>query len=277
MTPDVLLADVVQERDLNEIEARRLVDGMRADVADLGERIATAYIGRAWLALGHPSWDALCDVEFDGARLRIPREQRVEQVQSLRSAGLSTRAIGSALGVGDATVRRDLSTAPDDAVEQPTTVQSLDGRTRPASQPPRPQPSPPVVSEPAGTTGPTAPAGGEPDVPDLTGVALTREHFLAQRRTGAVVAPPDEPTVQQAADDDLAAHMAETDARYLVNLFRAITSVNAGLLDLDAQRAVDTCRDLPDERDSLLAFLARVQTWSDHVRTGLRPALRSVR
>lgn len=187
MTADVLLADVVQERDLNEVEARYLVDGMRRDVSDLGERIATAYIGRAWIALGYSSWDTLCDAEFDGARLRIPREQRVEQVQSLRSAGLSTRAIGSALGVGEATVRRDLSsTAPDDAVEQPSTVQSLDGRTRPASQPPRPLPSP--------ASGPAVPAGngsgaGEPAVPVGLTKQTTKTETYFDTDTGEAIDP----------------------------------------------------------------------------------------
>ncbi len=144
---DLLLADVVRERVLTDLEARHLVDSIRVDVTDLGERVATAYIGRAWTALGYDSWDALCEAEFDGARLRIPREQRAEQVQSLRSAGLSTRAIGTALGVSDGTVRNDLSTAQDYAVEAPAVVTSLDGRTRPATQPPRPAPivvAPPV-------------------------------------------------------------------------------------------------------------------------------------
>ncbi len=51
-----------------------------------------------------------------------------------RAAGLSTRAIGSALRVGKSTVERDLATVLDGSVE----VQSLDGRTRPATQPARP-------------------------------------------------------------------------------------------------------------------------------------------
>lgn len=65
MTADLLLSTVVQQRDLNEVEARALVDGIRVDVTDLGERIGTAYLGRAWVALGYPSWDALCEAEFE--------------------------------------------------------------------------------------------------------------------------------------------------------------------------------------------------------------------
>jgi len=143
MTADVLLSDVAAQRDLDATEARHLIDGMRADVATLGERVTTAYLGRAWVALGYESWDAMTDAEFPGARLRIPREQRAEQVQSLRSAGLSTRAIASALGVNKDTVRRDLPTGAN-APDEPGTVRSLDGRERPASQPPRPAPAPVV-------------------------------------------------------------------------------------------------------------------------------------
>jgi len=170
VTADVLLADVAAQRDLDATEARYLIDGMRADVATLGERVTTAYLGRAWVALGYESWDAMTDAEFEGARLRIPREQRAEQVQSLRSAGLSTRAIGSVLGVDHKTVVNDLrSTGESSPVDLSTTVRSLDGRDRPASQPPRPvaEPLPPAPPEPA----------------------VTAEQFVAQRDTGEVLSP----------------------------------------------------------------------------------------
>ncbi len=146
MTADVLLSDVAAQRDLDATEARHLIDRMRADVATLGERVTTAYLGRAWVALGYESWDAMTDAEFPGARLRIPREQRSEQVQSLRAAGLSTRAIGSALGVHHDTVASDIkaATVGNPTVDSPTTVRSLDGRNRPAAQPPRPAPAPVV-------------------------------------------------------------------------------------------------------------------------------------
>jgi hypothetical protein len=130
----------------------------------------------------------------------------------------------------------------------------------------RPQPSPPPEPLEAATS------GGELD---LTGVAMTREQFLARRDSGEVLSVED--WQAQQAQDELDAQRADTDARYVANLFRAVTASNTGLLALDPQRAVETCRDLPDERDSLLAFLARVQAWADHVRAGLRPNLRSVR
>ncbi len=136
MTAALLLADVAAQRDLNEVEARTLIDGIRADVSDLDQRIATAYVGRAWIALGYGGWDAMCVAEFDGARLRIPREQRVEQVQSLRAAGLSARAIDAAIGVDESTVRADLRGAGNPAPAAPVVGQ--DGKHYQPTQPPPP-------------------------------------------------------------------------------------------------------------------------------------------
>ena len=133
----------IERAQLSHDEARLLVDSIRVDVANIGERIVAAYLGQAWIALGYVSWDALCDIEFEGAQLRVPREDRVEQVQSLRSAGLSTRAIGAALGVGVATVHRDLATVPSGTVDAPMSVRSINGKTYPATQPVRAKPAGP--------------------------------------------------------------------------------------------------------------------------------------
>lgn len=139
MNADVLLADVVIDRDLSEIEARLLVDSIRVDITDVGERIATAYLGRAWIGLGYADWDALCDAEFVGARLRVPREVRVELVQSLSAAGLSTRSAAKALGVGQRTIVRDLASGEsDDSPSERTPVVGKDGKRYAPTQPPRP-------------------------------------------------------------------------------------------------------------------------------------------
>jgi len=167
--PQVLLADVVAERDLTEVEARALIDGMRADVADLGDRIEIAYIGRAWAALGYPSWDLLCEREFPSLRLRIPREQRAEQVQSLRSAGLSTRAIGSALGVGKSTVDRDLAGVPDGPPDA-APVTGQDGKTyQPLTH--TPSPPAPAPAESTSNSQPTSGGDGTASPPPLSGAA----------------------------------------------------------------------------------------------------------
>lgn len=273
---DALLADVVRSRDLNEVEARRLVDGIRADVSDLGERIATAYKGRAWVALGYQSWDALCDAEFQGARLRIPREDRAEQVQSLRAAGLSTRAIGTALGIGKGTVDRDLATAPSGAVEQPTTVRSLDGRARPATQPARPQTSPPPVTPTSAGAAhadrPAMPGGGEPDV-----TIAAREQFIADRQTGEVMSVHDWQAQQDSADLDRQLHDAlGPDHHFRSNL---VAALDPRFLSLAPHRVAETYQPGSNAAEALDLFLTRVDTWLAQVRAGLpRPGhLRSVR
>lgn len=129
-------------RDLTVGEAREFVEHVRTSVEDLKDWIVRAVKGRAWIALGYASWDAMCEAEFDGAVIRLPREDRREAVASLREAGLSTRAIGSALGVSPQTVVNDqLSNVGQSTT--PETVTSLDGRQRPAIQTRRdPDPEP---------------------------------------------------------------------------------------------------------------------------------------
>lgn len=236
--------------DLDATEARALIDGMRRDVADLGERITTAYLGRAWIALGYPSWDRLCEAEFDGARLRLPREDRAEQVQSLRSAGLSTRAIGSALGVDPSTVRADLASAGNPPVE---TVQSLDGRTRPATQPARP-------------------------AVHVTTTEKTVEEFIADRDTGEVLSVEDWQKQEEtrALDDDLEQQLAGTDDRFLLNLARALAACN-GLLRLSPQRAIETCAPGSDDHAALMGFVQSMDGWLNAVRRPTASHLRSVR
>lgn len=139
---------------LSADEARACIERIRetaVTVHDARERlrewVARAYLGRAWVALGYASWDALCDAELGDDRMRLPRSERQELVASLREQGMSTRAIGSALGVSHMTVERDAaasSSVTDVPVER---VVSLDGRQRPAVQPPR-TPSAPTTESP---------------------------------------------------------------------------------------------------------------------------------
>lgn len=113
-----------------EIEdAKRRLDRVKSGVERIWDDLVALYQGRAWITLGYSSWDSLCDAELDGARIALPREQRREVVADLREAGMSTRAISSAVGVSDFTVRSDLSTARFLAVEE---VISIDGKKRPA-------------------------------------------------------------------------------------------------------------------------------------------------
>ena len=112
---------------MSEVEARHLVDQINATADRLADLAIEAYTGRAWLSLGYASWEA-----FTAAEIQLPklgRDERRELVASLRSAGMSTRAIGSAIGVSDGTVRNDIgSTAQNYAVEQPENVVGLNGK-----------------------------------------------------------------------------------------------------------------------------------------------------
>lgn len=116
--------------ELTAEEARNLTDRIKTHVEELLPLIKVAYERRADLALGYKSWNEYCDSEFHG--IRLPIEKRREAVAELRQTGMSTRAIGAALGVSDTTVVRDLSTASFEAVAESNRVISLDGRERPA-------------------------------------------------------------------------------------------------------------------------------------------------
>src|SRR4051812_16898253 len=98
-------------------KAKEVTNRIRQMMAIAWTSIVEAYNGRAWIALGYSSWDAYCNAEFDGARLRLPREDRREVVASLRDSGLSLRAIESAIDVSRKTVISDIkvveSTPPD--------------------------------------------------------------------------------------------------------------------------------------------------------------------
>lgn len=89
-------------------EARRRADRIKVGVEAVWQLIVEAYQKRDWVALGYASWDDYTTREFGTSRIKLPREERQEVVQSLRDAGLSTRAIAAATGVDRKTVRRDL-------------------------------------------------------------------------------------------------------------------------------------------------------------------------
>ena len=62
----------------------------------------------AFLALGYDSWDEYVDARFGDLRLAVPREHRTQVVATLAGARMSVRAIAKLLGVGVATVHREL-------------------------------------------------------------------------------------------------------------------------------------------------------------------------
>jgi hypothetical protein len=80
------------------------------------EFIALAYKGRAFIALGYPNWDAYVDARFGDLRIAVPREHRAQVVAELAGVRMSCRAIAKVLGVGVATVHRELTrSSPSDA------------------------------------------------------------------------------------------------------------------------------------------------------------------
>ena len=115
--------------------ARFLVDSIRSHVSLAMNAISEAYTGRAWIPLGYDSWDDLCSAEF-GMQLRLPVPERRALVADLRSEGMSTRAIGSALGIDAETVRRD-ATAANAAVALVVGVNGKSYQPRPS----KPEPS----------------------------------------------------------------------------------------------------------------------------------------
>lgn len=117
---------------LNIEDAKQRLDRVKSGVERIWDDLVALYQGRAWIALGYQSWDALCDAELDGARIALPRQQRREVVADMRQAGMSTRAIASAIGVSRDSVHKDLAspTVRNLTVE---TITGLDGKSRDAS------------------------------------------------------------------------------------------------------------------------------------------------
>ncbi len=87
--------------------------------------VIRAFRGRAWNALGFTSWDEYCKETFAGPRmLRLSDEQLTELCVEFADAGMSTRAIGSAAGIGHATAARKLNASK----RKPADVIGLDER-----------------------------------------------------------------------------------------------------------------------------------------------------
>lgn len=132
--------EVAPAGDCTADEARTLIDGIRTDLADLARRVTRAFTGRAWVALGYADWATLCAAEFGGVP-RLPAGERRPVVRQLTAAGMSTRAVGSALGVDNVTVYNDRR------VENstPAVVVGLDGKRY---TPPPPRTDPPPIPPP---------------------------------------------------------------------------------------------------------------------------------
>lgn len=130
--------EIAQPSTAEEARARaeRIRSGMRV-LAEWQQDVIAAYAKDDWRTLGYASWDAYLDGEFGEHRVKLPREQRREIVASMSAAGMSTRAIGAAVGTSHMTVQRELDqpSVTNVPVDRPVMVLSLDGRERPATRP----------------------------------------------------------------------------------------------------------------------------------------------
>lgn len=130
-------------RELDGQSARGLTDKIRAGLEGVYQLIIQAYQGRAWIALGYGTWDEYIRREFGNQPLRPPLEERTDTVQSMRDAGMSTRAIAAATQLSKGTVGRELedSGAPNGAPEPQGSsdarpkIQGIDGKAYLSSTP----------------------------------------------------------------------------------------------------------------------------------------------
>lgn len=116
-------------------EARAHTDRMRLGAQELWHDFEVAYVRRADIALGYEDWDAYCSAELGGSKLGLPREERDGVIASMRSAGMPQRAIASATGISKTTVNEVSKGLYQSGTDD--RVVGLDGRSRPASKPPR--------------------------------------------------------------------------------------------------------------------------------------------
>lgn len=98
--------DVASARRLTE-RIRLNVVAVRDGVEKLQALLEEAKEGNVHVALGYPSWPAYVADVMGDEPLRLSRDDRREIVDYLTGEGMSTRAIGHALGVNNATVKRD--------------------------------------------------------------------------------------------------------------------------------------------------------------------------
>lgn len=129
----------VGEATCTEDQARELTRRITNALEVTWELLLEAWKIQAWDVLGYSNWKQYVDAEFHASQLGIPREMRAEAVQAMSEEGMSSRAIGAALGIDQKTVVNDRRaneefSSPDGqaVTEDRRTVTGLDGRVYPA-------------------------------------------------------------------------------------------------------------------------------------------------
>jgi hypothetical protein len=94
---------------LDQLEARRLIGAARNALALADDLLARLYAGRAWEALGHADWPALCAAELPELRhLKMRTAPRRERVAALHALGASVREIAAATGASVGSTHNDV-------------------------------------------------------------------------------------------------------------------------------------------------------------------------
>src|SRR5690625_1045243 len=213
--------------------ARDLTNKIRAGLEGVYQLIVQAFQQRVWLSLGYGSWDEYVRREFGNLSLRPPLEDREEVVQSLRDSGLSTRAIGSATHLSEATVRRTLAGASNDArdesaAHEPSKVVGLDGKQY---SPTKPAGSPIMNSPDSGVLDAVLDAPAE-DV----GVKVLDSESIGQKRSDQA-----EKVLSEFHGSDVAV-LPKT--MFLAEKIGALVSPVSGDIDVDATVYADVAKDI---------------------------------
>lgn len=118
MSDDTTPSNELEVHKLNHDESWELTDQIRQGYESMHEnkmaqveRLARAYEGRAWESMGYDSFDEYHVEEFgeDLQHQRLELEERMGMVKALADSGMAKKKIAEILGIGRATVYRDLS------------------------------------------------------------------------------------------------------------------------------------------------------------------------
>lgn len=163
MTGDKLVNGSTGEHiaDMTPDDARDKTDRLKTALGVSWELVIQLFLGRAWAALGHQSWDAYCSAEFGALRIRLPREERDEVIESLRDAGLSIRAIAATGVASKNTVGAVIAAS--GVPNGDTSTTGTDGKTYDAVNRAKAKPKPEPVDPGVCTEGFGCPATPGPD------------------------------------------------------------------------------------------------------------------